>query len=653
MADALSRIALSLDYQVVRVVEERERRDIDAAGAQGALVETLESLETVLRAGASENTAAVVASQGHYDEQALEIILRCGASYVGLVASRKRGASVRDYLDARGVPGLDDVRMPAGLDLGARTPPEVALSILAEIVKTRPSSSLNVRGAGLQPCIYERRRPTPHDRHRSRLPHGGGGRDRAAHGGRGRHALSTSAAPSARRGSRRSRRAISNPSPEQTPGELDARRPRPVMIDAATIRERFRARGFIVADPFATALQLVLALEKPLLVEGPAGVGKTESAKVLAEVLGTRLIRLQCYEGLDALTALYEWNYPRQMLRIRMSEADGASIEQREAQIFGETFLLKRPLLEAITQDRSPVLLIDEVDRADEAFEAFLLEVLAEWQVTIPEIGTIRARHRPHVVLTSNRTRELSDALRRRCLFFWLPYPTLEEEVAILHARIPDLSARLAEQIARAMQVLRGDAAAEGAGCRREPGLGHGPSEPAPRSSRRRHDGADAGLRAESARRPCRAARRARAPRADSGGPIERARARRPRPRDGLRIRIDLAAEGANVRSGHARAVRSRTPDLPMYPFASLPENLTAFCGVLRRDHGFRIGPRELQDAARALQVAPIADERAVRDALRPVLSRTVDDSLKFDAAFRAFFYPGPGARCPRRPVHS
>jgi MoxR-like ATPase len=228
------------------------------------------------------------------------------------------------------------------------------------------------------------------------------------------------------------------------------------MMDAAAIRERFRARGFIVADPFATALQLVLALEKPLLVEGPAGVGKTESAKVLAEVLGTRLIRLQCYEGLDALTALYEWNYPRQMLRIRMSEADGASIEQREAQIFGETFLLKRPLLEAITQDRSPVLLIDEVDRADEAFEAFLLEVLAEWQVTIPEIGTIRARHRPHVVLTSNRTRELSDALRRRCLFFWLPYPTLEEEVAILHARIPDLSARLADQIARAMQVLRG-----------------------------------------------------------------------------------------------------------------------------------------------------------------------------------------------------
>ncbi|HET9264538.1 MAG TPA: MoxR family ATPase [Vicinamibacterales bacterium] len=228
------------------------------------------------------------------------------------------------------------------------------------------------------------------------------------------------------------------------------------MIDAEAIRARFRERGFIVNDAFATVLQLVLALGKPLLIEGPAGVGKTESAKVLADALGTRLIRLQCYEGLDALTALYEWNYPRQMLRIRMSEGEGGSVEEREAQIFSEGFLLKRPLLEAIVQDQPPVLLIDEIDRADEAFEAFLLEVLAEWQVTIPELGTIRARHAPHVILTSNRTRELSDALRRRCLFFWIPYPTLDEEIAILHARIPGLSERLAEQIARSMQVFRG-----------------------------------------------------------------------------------------------------------------------------------------------------------------------------------------------------
>ena len=227
------------------------------------------------------------------------------------------------------------------------------------------------------------------------------------------------------------------------------------MTDAATLRARFRDRAFIVDESFATVLQIMLALEKPLLVEGPAGVGKTESAKILAEVLDTRLIRLQCYEGLDAMAALYEWNYPRQMLHARLTEHDGSTLEQREAQIFSEPFLLRRPLLDAITQDRAPVLLIDEVDRADEAFEAFLLEVLAEWQVTIPELGTIRARHKPRVILTSNRTRELSDALRRRCLFLWLPYPSRERELEILHARVPGLSQRLAAQIAGVMQVLR------------------------------------------------------------------------------------------------------------------------------------------------------------------------------------------------------
>ena len=228
------------------------------------------------------------------------------------------------------------------------------------------------------------------------------------------------------------------------------------MRDAATIRARFRDHAFIIDDAFATGLQIMLALEKPLLIEGPAGVGKTESAKILAEALGTKLIRLQCYEGLDAMAALYEWNYPRQMLRARLSETEDATLEEREAQIFGEQFLLKRPLLQAITEDRAPVLLIDEVDRADEAFEAFLLEVLSDWQVTIPELGTIRAIHKPHVIVTSNRTRELSDALRRRCLFLWLPYPSLEQEIDILHARVPGVSERLAQQIAGLMQVLRG-----------------------------------------------------------------------------------------------------------------------------------------------------------------------------------------------------
>jgi MoxR-like ATPase len=226
-------------------------------------------------------------------------------------------------------------------------------------------------------------------------------------------------------------------------------------VNLESVRAKFAERGYVASDDFATALELTLALEKPLLIEGPAGVGKTESAKVLAEVLGTRLIRLQCYEGLDAASALYEWNYPKQLLRIRLTERDAVSADARESEIFSEPFLLKRPLLEAITQDRAPVLLIDEIDRADEAFEAFLLELLGEFQVTIPELGTIRARERPAVIMTSNRTRELSDALRRRCLYLWLDYPTRAQELAILRARLPGIDTRLAEQIARFMEYLR------------------------------------------------------------------------------------------------------------------------------------------------------------------------------------------------------
>jgi MoxR-like ATPase len=226
-------------------------------------------------------------------------------------------------------------------------------------------------------------------------------------------------------------------------------------VTVQQIRERFRERGYIGSEEFAIALELVLALEKPLLIEGPAGVGKTESAKVLADVLGTRLIRLQCYEGLDAASALYEWNYPKQLLRIRMTEAQQESIDAREAQIFSEEFLLRRPLLEAILEERAPVLLIDEIDRADEAFEAFLLEVLGEFQVTIPELGTMRAKERPAVILTSNRSRDLSDALRRRCLYLWIGYPAPEQEVEILRARLPGIGERLARQIALFMEYLR------------------------------------------------------------------------------------------------------------------------------------------------------------------------------------------------------
>ncbi len=217
-------------------------------------------------------------------------------------------------------------------------------------------------------------------------------------------------------------------------------------------------REAYVADrSIATALHLAITLGRPLLVEGPAGVGKTEISKVLARALDTELIRLQCYEGLDASTALYEWNYPKQMLRIKLEEGGERTAAEKEASIFSEAYLLRRPLLQAIThEERPPVLLIDEVDRADEEFEAFLLEVLSDFQVSVPELGTIRAKHRPHVVLTSNRSRELSDALRRRCLFLWIDYPSFEKELAIVRTRVKDIDDRLASQVTSFLQTLRG-----------------------------------------------------------------------------------------------------------------------------------------------------------------------------------------------------
>ena len=223
--------------------------------------------------------------------------------------------------------------------------------------------------------------------------------------------------------------------------------------EIALLQVDMRRFDYVAEPSIATAVHLARAMEKPLLVEGDAGVGKTEIAKVMAGVLATELIRLQCYEGLDVNTALYEWDYRKQLLRLRMAEAR----DDLEDVIFGRRYLLERPLLRAITAaDRAPVLLIDEIDRADEGFEAFLLEVLSDFQVTIPELGTIRATHRPFVVLTSNRTREIGDALRRRCLYLYIEHPSFEKEVEIVRAKVPEVSERLAAEITRFVQKLRG-----------------------------------------------------------------------------------------------------------------------------------------------------------------------------------------------------
>jgi MoxR-like ATPase len=228
-----------------------------------------------------------------------------------------------------------------------------------------------------------------------------------------------------------------------------------VKAEVRRLQEAMEQQGYIAEPEIATAVYLAQAMKKPLLVEGDAGVGKTEIAKVLSRVLATELIRLQCYEGLDVATALYEWDYPRQMLRVRMAgeHADPESLQQV---IFSRDYLLERPLLKAITRAAGPpVLLVDEVDRADDGFEAFLLEVLSDFQVTIPELGTIRAEHVPYVILTSNRSREIGDALRRRCLYLYIEHPTFEKEVRIIHSRVPEASALLAEQIARFVESLR------------------------------------------------------------------------------------------------------------------------------------------------------------------------------------------------------
>lgn len=227
-------------------------------------------------------------------------------------------------------------------------------------------------------------------------------------------------------------------------------------VTISSLRKGFRDEGYITEEEVVTTAYLALKLEKPLLIEGAPGVGKTELAKVLATIFKAELIRLQCYEGLDENKALYEWNYQRQLLKIQISR-ETACAEDLERDLFAREYLLERPLLRAIQADHKIVLLIDEVDKADEEFEAFLLEVLSDYQVSVPELGTLKARQIPIVVLTSNNERELSDGLKRRCVYLYLDYPGVEKEIAIIRARIPDIGGKLSAEVARAVALIRAD----------------------------------------------------------------------------------------------------------------------------------------------------------------------------------------------------
>ena len=221
------------------------------------------------------------------------------------------------------------------------------------------------------------------------------------------------------------------------------------------IKNLLLEQSYISDDAIAMSIHLSMFLKKPLLIEGPAGVGKTEIAKVMSKALNTNLIRLQCYEGLDANQAIYEWNYQKQLLYLKMSEQADLSYNEKEETIFSDDFLMERPLLKSIMTDESQVLLIDEIDRADEEFESFFLELLSDWQITIPEVGTRKAKSIPFVIVTSNRVRELSEALRRRCLYLWIDYPTFEKELEIVQMKLPEINEKLATQICHFMEEVR------------------------------------------------------------------------------------------------------------------------------------------------------------------------------------------------------
>ena len=367
------------------------------------------------------------------------------------------------------------------------------------------------------------------------------------------------------------------------------------------LQTRLRAEQYIADRGLATSVFLALKLQRPLLLEGEAGVGKTEVAKVLASALDTPLIRLQCYEGLDIAHAVYEWNYARQLLEIRLMEASGAVSQNRDTaakELFDDKFLIKRPLLQAISASQPPVLLIDELDRADDEFEGFLLELLSDYQITIPELGTIRAAQPPVVVLTSNRTRELHDALKRRCLYYWIDYPDFAKELSIIH----DQGAGGAVQTGRTGHGVRagaqGGRALQAAWRVRNPRLDHRPRRARQGGARRRHHRPDTRHRAE-----------------EPGG-----------------------HPGYSRRTGAGDAESGETPGT----MSALLSNLLHFSRLLG-DLGLDVQAVRTLDIVRALDQVEIGRRSDFYHTLRCLLVRRPQDIPLFDEAFRVFWRPPPG----------
>ncbi len=380
--------------------------------------------------------------------------------------------------------------------------------------------------------------------------------------------------------------------------------------EIADLQQELRAAGYIAERPLAAALLLMADLQRPLLLEGDAGVGKTEVAKALAAVRGARLIRLQCYEGLDVHAAMYEWNYQRQLLAIKLLEHDERSVELKEQDIFSERYLLRRPLLEAISCAEPPVLLIDEVDRADEAFEAYLLELLSDFQMSIPELGTVRAVTRPLVVITSNGTRELSDALRRRCLYQYIDYPAFEKELAIVEIRAPEASAELARQLVEFVQSVRR------MDLQKKPGIAETLDWTAALLrlgiSTIDEQGAERILETlERARQDPRRPRRI------------HARGRRPD-----RRRMLIVAPTATDRPGPLLRTR-----------------LTGFAGFLRAN-GYGVGGGDAAEVLATASEVGFVDRDILRWSLKALLCGRSDEWRRFDALFDATSCPATSVRC-------